>query len=217
MTRQLLVLRPQPGADATAARAREMGLAAMVSPLFRVAGREWELPHRPFDGLLVTSANAARLLDARLDRGVRVFAVGTATADAMRAAGFEHVHAGASGVSEIVREAVAQDVGSLLHLNGEDRTLFDPAGIHVETRIVDAAEAIEPGCAFFDALSAGAVALLHSARAALRFRELAGAGHGIAAISPAVLTAAGDGWADSIAADQPTDEALLAAAARLCQ
>jgi len=108
-------------------------------------------------------------------------------------------------------------VRSLLHLAGEHRTAFDPAGLRIETRTVYAAEPVAPPPAFAAALLDGAVALLHSARAARRFRELAGPGHRIAAISDAVICAAGEGWKAGVVADRPTDDALLAAAARLCQ
>jgi uroporphyrinogen-III synthase len=65
--------------------------------------------------------------------------------------------------------------------------------------------------------------LLHSPRAAALFAELADAAGvsratvRIAAISPAVLAAAGAGWAAGIAASSPDDDALLAAAARMCE
>jgi uroporphyrinogen-III synthase len=217
MTRPLLVLRPQPGADATEARVRARGLTAVVAPLFRIAPREWLPADRPFDALLITSANAARALDLRLDRSTPVYAVGAATAEAVRATGFDRVTAGRGNVAQTVRRAAADGVRSLLHLTGVDRTGFDPDGVAIEVRAVYAAEPCEPEPAFAEALRAEAVALLHSARAARRFRELAGTGHRIAAISPAVLAAAGPGWADAVVPDRPTDDALLAAAARLCQ
>ncbi|MBA2921112.1 uroporphyrinogen III synthase HEM4 [Sphingomonas sp. MAH-20] len=217
MTRPVLVLRPQPGADATAARAAALGLHPIVAPLFRIVPRAWTMPGTPFDALLLTSANAVRALDDRIDRAVPAYAVGGATADAARAAGFESVIAGPGRIEELVPLILADGIESLLHLAGEDRTAFDPAGLRIETRIVYAAEPVSPPAAFEDALADGAVALLHSARAARRFRELAGPGRRIAAISAAVLAAAGDGWAATTVADAPSDDALLAAAARLCQ
>lgn len=217
MTRPLLVLRPQPGADATAARAAERGLRAIVAPLFRIAPRDWDVPEVSVDALLVTSANGARALDDRLDRGLRVYAVGEATAEAARSAGFGTVIAGPGRIEELVPIIVRDGIRSLLHLAGEDRTAFDPGGLRIETRIVYAAEPAAQSSAFVEGLAQGAVALLHSARAARRFRELAGAGHRIAAISAAVRDAAGEGWEAAAFADRPTDDALLAAAARLCQ
>jgi uroporphyrinogen-III synthase len=217
MTRPLLILRPQPGADATAARATAMGLEAVVAPLFRIVPRDWDLPDAPFDALLVTSANAARAVGPHVDRGVPVYAVGDATRGALSAEGFVNVTAGHDGVAAIVRRAAADGMKRLLHLAGEDRTAFDAAGLRIETRIVYAAETAAPKPALAEALDRDGVALLHSARAARRFRELAGAGHRIAAISPAVLEAAGEGWVATAVAARPTDDALLAAAAQLCQ
>jgi uroporphyrinogen-III synthase len=193
-----------------------MGLEAIIAPLFRIVARDWAMPSSPVEALLVTSANAARALGPQVPRSLPVYAVGEATAQAMRGAGFAHIRAGLSDVTEIVRRAERDGVGFLLHLGGEDRTRFDPGPVHVEQRTVYAAEPIEPGPAFAEALERGAVALLHSARAARRFRELAGTGHRIAAISAAVLDAAGTGWEAAVAADRPQDDALLAAAARLC-
>lgn len=216
MTRPVLVLRPQPGADHTAARAADIGLRAIVAPLFRIVPRPWAPPEKSSDALLLTSANAARMLDDRLDRASRIYAVGEATAAAAREAGFDVARTGEAGVAELISQAVADGVRSMLHLAGADRTSFDPRGMRIETQIVYAAEPCEMSAALADALNAKAVALLHSARAARRFRELAGARHRIAAISPAVLAAAGAGWEERVAAAHPTDDALLAAAARLC-
>ena len=217
MTRPLLILRPQPGADATAARAAAMGLESIVAPLFRIVPLDWELPDKTFDALLVTSANAARAIDSRIDRGAPAYAVGESTRAALADAGFAQVVAGDTNVSDLVRRAAGDGMRSLLHLAGEDRTSFDPAELTIETRVIYAAEPCDPPPAFAEALERDAVALLHSARAAKRFRGLAGAGHRIAAISTAVLAAAGDGWAARATAMQPTDDALLAAAAELCQ
>jgi uroporphyrinogen-III synthase len=216
MTRPVLVLRPRPGADATATRARARGLEAFVAPLFEIVRRPWQPPDEPIEALLVTSANAARNLPGAIPRDLPVYAVGNATAAAMASAGFVTIVRGDGGVADLVRGAKRAGVKALLHLCGEDHTPVDPVGIAITRRIVYAADPIAPGPAFGDALARGAVALLHSARAARRFRALAGTGHRIAAISPAVLDAAGAGWAESLAAEVPSDEALLAAAARLC-
>lgn len=217
MTRPLLILRPQPGADATARRAAVLGLEAVVAPLFRIVPRHWTLPDAPFDALLVTSANAARALDSRVDRALPVYAVGAPTRAALLDAGFVDVTTGETDVADIVERAAVDGVKRLLHLAGEDRTAFDPAGLTIETRVVYAAEPCDPPPAFAEALARGAVALLHSARSARRFRALAGTGHLIAAISPSVLAAAGTGWTATAVAARPTDEALLAVAAQLCQ
>ena len=218
MSRPVLVLRPQPGSDATAARARDMGFEPIVAPLFRIVPRAWRLPQGDFDALLVTSVNATRMIGDELDRSLRAYAVGPATAAGLRERGFADVVAGETDVVDLIAMAQKDGVRTMLHLAGEHRTAFDPGPIRIETCIVYAAEALNPDPAFFAALDAGAVVLLHSSRAARRFRELAGDGHRIAAISAKVLDAARGGQAAAaVIAERPTDDALLAAAARLCQ
>jgi uroporphyrinogen-III synthase len=66
--------------------------------------------------------------------------------------------------------------------------------------------------------AAGSVALIHSPRAGRLFSELVPNRESIAiaAISQAAADAVGNGWMSVEAADQPTDEALLALAASLC-
>lgn len=226
MTRTLLILRPQPGAAATAARAAEAGFAPLVAPLFVVRPCAWTAPDPTgFDALIVTSANAIRhggLALAGLT-GLPVHAVGEATAAAARAAGFAAVRAGAGDAAAVADAAKAEGVRRALHLAGREHRPLAGAGFAVETLIVYAAEAVGvlPPTTLA-ALRGGAVALVHSPRAAGRFRVLAGeagidpATVRLAAISPAALAAAGAGWAAATAAALPTDDALLAAAARLC-
>jgi uroporphyrinogen-III synthase len=66
--------------------------------------------------------------------------------------------------------------------------------------------------------ASGNVALIHSPRAARRFAELVTdrSSIAIAAISPAAAEGIGSGWKSVAIADQPSDEALLALAATLC-
>lgn len=215
MTRPVLVLRPQPGADATGARARAMGLEPVIAPLFGIVPREWEWPGSA-EALLVTSANAARMIGAGPDRTLLVYVVGKATAAALRERGFERLIVGDAGVAELVERAASDGVRHLLHLTGEHRTEFDPGSVRIDTCTIYASEEVAPKPEFYQALERGAVAMLHSPRAARRFAQLAGAGHPVAALSRAVLAAAGP-WTVSALAEQPTDDALLAAAARLCQ
>ena len=63
------------------------------------------------------------------------------------------------------------------------------------------------------------VALIHSPRAGKRFAELVDSRSGIAiaAISDAAAEAVGGGWRTVVTAVRPTDEALLALAASLCE
>lgn len=213
----LLVLRPEPGASATADRARALGLEAIVRPLFRIIPRAWHVPDpADFDCLVLTSANAIRCGGADLTRyrALPVFTVGTATASAARKAGFEHVAATDADAAAVFAYLHDHGHSRPLHLTGEDRTPYPQLPISVTTRVVYAAQPLDaqlPEPAY--------VALLHSSRAARHFAGLVTSREaiGIVAISPAVGDAAGTGWQTIAVADAPTDAAMLALAAELCQ
>lgn len=210
MTR-LLVLRPQPGADATAARAAAQGWQPVVHPLFRVVVLGWEPPAAEAqDAILMTSANAARHGGPGLAalRPLPLFAVGSATARAARDAGFTRIVTGDGDGAAAIALAHAAGHVRILHLCGRDHVAF--AG--TDRRHVYAAEPVT------DAPPPADVALLHSARAARLYRSLLPdpATTAIAALSPAVAAAAGGGWKAVAIAQRPDDESLLAAAARLC-
>ncbi len=211
----LLILRPEPGNSATAARARAMGLEAVQCPLFEIEPVEWTAPDAAsFDFVLLTSANALRHGGMGLAAltTLDALAVGAATADAALGAGFRVAMAGDSGVDALLDTLPGEQ--RLLHLAGADR--YRPAPRHRIARVVvyRAAPLAAP------AIPLGPlVALVHSPRAAARFAELAPsrADIAIAAISTAAAAACGTGWAALEAADRPDDMALLALAARLCQ
>lgn len=221
--RPLLVLRPRPGADASAERARAIGLDPIIAPLFIVRALPWRRPAGAFEAVMLTSANAARCGgDAMTSlRHLPCYCVGEATAEAARIAGFADVRTGARDGAALVATMRADKIASALHPCGAERTELAPAGIAIVEIPVYAADPIArlPDAARA-ALERGAVALLHSSRAAARFGRLADAWRTrsrIAAISPAVAEAAGPGWADVAVARRPRDEALLELAAKLCQ
>jgi uroporphyrinogen-III synthase len=88
--KRLLVLRPQPGASATAERARSLGLDPALIPLFEIEPLEWTAADPAgFDALLLTSANAVRFGGDELKSllPLPVHAVGAATAEAACEAG----------------------------------------------------------------------------------------------------------------------------------
>ena len=90
--RRVVVLRPEPGASETVARARKLGLDAVAIPLFEVEPMDWTAPEAGgFDGLLLTSANAVRHGGEQLQslRGLPVYVVGKSTGGAAREAGFD--------------------------------------------------------------------------------------------------------------------------------
>jgi uroporphyrinogen-III synthase len=214
--RRLLVLRPEPGASATVERARECGLEASAVPLFEVEPVPWNRPDAgSFDGLLLTSANGVRCAGEDLNdlRGLKAYAVGQATANVAREAGFDIAATGDSGVDRLLG-SIDPDI-KLLHLCGEDRRAPEGARQQITAISVYKARAVERP----DLREAvGNIALVHSPRAARRLAELVSdrGSIAVAAISEAAAEAAGTGWQVVEAAQEPTDDALLALAARLC-
>jgi len=222
----ILILRPQPGADATARRARALGLDAIAAPLFHIEPLAWDAPDpAAYDAVLMTSANAARFGGEALSRyhHLPLFAVGSATEAAARAAGFPEILAGEGDGAAILDRAVAQGKSRLLHLVGRDHVDFRHPRALVDRRIVYASEAVQHlPLPARQAIEDGTIALLHSARAARLLAELIDrealdrSRVAIVAISDTARAAAGAGWLRSLAAPVPDNDALLAIAARLC-
>ena len=221
--RPLLVLRPEPGAAMTIARAQAAGFQAVAAPLFTVAPLAWDAPEeQAYDALMLTSANAVRHAGPALSRylSLPVYAVGEATAAAARAEGFADVRTGAGDAAALAALMVCDGIRRPLHLAGrEHRDVATP--LSIDRRIVYAAE---PGTMLpapaLAALRRGAIALIHSPRAGELFARLLaeagldGANVPVAAISAA---AAAGPWHKVAIAATPDDGALLAAAARLCE
>ena len=213
--RRVLVLRPEPGASETLERAGNLGLEAVSIPLFEVEPVAWELPDpRIFDGVLLTSANAARLAGQGLNdlTHLPAYAVGEATADAARSIGFDVVTTGDSGVGNLL-DSIAPGV-RLLHLAGEERKVSASLQDITQIAVYRSKPVAAPDLTDVRAT----IALTHSPRAARRFAELVNdrASIAIVAISPAAAEAAGHGWKSVHVAERPADDALLALAAWLC-
>ena len=220
---KVLILRPQPGADETAARARTLGLTPVVAPLFAVRPLPWEAPDPAgFDAVMLTSASAARQARDGLTpfRALPCYAVGEATAAAAGEAGFTDIRVGPEGGAALLPMMAEDGVRSAFHACGEDHLALEHPAISIRRIPVYAAEASESlSVEAQAALEAGAVALLHSPRAAALFAGLGGPREriSIAAISAPTARAAGDGWKSVAIAPQPRDQALLELAIKLCQ
>ena len=213
----ILILRPEPGASDTAARARSLGLEPIVAPLFEARPVAWDPPTpETFNGLLLTSANAIRHGGPKvaLYRNLPVHAVGQATATAARESGFEVATVGRGNVDDLLRQIPGAQ--HLLHLAGEDRRSPEPSSHSIDAVIVYKSGAIEQA---LPNLPIPLVALIHSPRAGERFAALTSDREGvtIAAISRAAAVACGSGWAAMAVADSPSDDALLSLAAQLCK
>jgi uroporphyrinogen-III synthase len=218
MTR-VIVLRPEPGASETVARAAERGFDAVAIPLFKIEPIAWQAPDAgQFDALVLTSANTVRFGGPGLAalRKLPVHAVGEATASAAREAGFDVATVGDAGAEKLI--ASLDPKLRLLHLAGEHRA---EASRPMTTLAVYRSPLVEPPEDLETAEEA--VVLIHSSRAGSAFADAADrlgldrASIRIAAIGPAAADAAGTGWAAIESAAQPTDDALLALAERLCE
>lgn len=227
MSAELLILRPQPGASETAARARALGIAATVAPIFHILPLPWSPPDPDgFQAVMLTSANAARQAGPGLDAFLRLpcYAVGDSSAAAARQAGFTEVRAGGSDGAALAAMMAADGVSRAFHPCGREHLPVEGRSLDIERREVYAAEAVDTlPLAALEAIGRGAIVLLHSPRAARSFAALveeAGLGRGriaLAAISKAAAEAAGTGWKEVATAAEPNDPALLELAGRLCK
>ncbi len=220
--RRLLIVRPEPGGSATAGRARAMGLEPVVYPLFAVVPIAWTPPPvQDFDALLLTSANGAALAgpDLARYRALPTYAVGRRTASALD--GFENILAGTGDGTSIARRIAQDGHRRTLHLAGADSAPLEAPELGVTRIAVYEARAAGDAAGLAERIEPDMVVLVHSPRAARRLSALipqsARATLHLVAISKAALAAAGDGWASGCASSQPTDEAMLALAARLCE
>ena len=206
---EFVVLRPEPGNAATAARLEAAGLRAIRQPIFEARAVDWSPPDpNGFDALLVTSAQAVRLAGGRLAALARlpVIAVGAQTAAAAREVGLSVALTGEGDAAEAIALARDARLVRLLHLAGRDRT--------GTTRSIEAVTVYESVQVRDPDIPPGAVVLLHSARAAqaLAAAPVDRATVAVVAISAAVLAAAGEGWRAARVAATPTDAAMIDAA-----
>lgn len=216
---KLLVIRPQPGADATAIRAEAAGFEVTVVPLFAIEPVAWEIPQAgEYDALMLTSGNAVRQAGDGVYalNDLPIYLVGTATARAVEYAGLAIQAIGDAGVDAILSKIQAAGHNRVLWLAGEDRTdATMPAGMTVDAHTVYRSAMLPEPAHFADIIASCGAVMLHSPRAASRFASICQA-HGInrgevtiTALSAAIAESAGTGWQEVIVAPQPNDAALL--------
>ncbi|HAF41280.1 MAG TPA: uroporphyrinogen-III synthase [Sphingobium sp.] len=222
--RRVLILRPEPAAGRTAARAATLGMDARVHPLFAPQPVDWTPPPIDnFDALLLTSANGARLAGAELARyrGLPAYAVGAATAQALYDAGFAAVNIGAGDGSAIAARIAADGHERVLHLAGTTVAPMASGTLRISRVAVYSMASLPPDPALPDDAVAGSILLVHSPRAgerlAAQLPEARRAALHLVAISPAALAACGPGWASAQAPARPQDDEMLALALRLCE
>jgi uroporphyrinogen-III synthase len=189
---RLLVTRPDPTRTAEVLRARGHDVVAV--PLMRIESVAADLSGS-FDGVLITSASAARALCDHPQRRelvrLPVLTVGARSAEAVREEGFVSVESADGALGDLVRLAAARFAGRrLLYLAGEDRA-GDPAAelspheIAVETVVVY--RAVAPDALPVEVSRALAenqldAALHYSRRSAANLLRLADAGRALNAV-----------------------------------
>jgi uroporphyrinogen-III synthase len=219
---RVAITRAQPEAERTAARVRERGADAIVAPLLTIVPCGYDTNTEGAQALIFTSSNGVRAFpDARGARDRIVLAVGDATAEAAREAGFADVRSADGDVASLA--ALAKAVldpakGKLIHIAG-DHVAGDlsgelrAAGFSIERRLAYASVAANK-------VPAGLrgpldIVLLHSARAAVTFVAL-GAPNAAeltaGCLSEAVAQAAAKtSWKRIVVAPRPREDDLLAA------
>jgi uroporphyrinogen-III synthase len=126
---RLLLTRPEPDAQRTAATLRQRGHTVIVAPLLRIESlSDADIGAGPWTAILITSANAAYAVAAHPRKkalaGVPVFAVGDRSAQAMRDSGFADVSSADGGVGDLARLVSERMTpgSSLLYLAGAERS-----------------------------------------------------------------------------------------------
>lgn len=144
---RVVITRPQPDGERTAAALRARGHAVLLAPLMRVESIDSELAG-DWGGIVITSANAPAAIAGNPAHAALiarpVFAVGERSAEAARLAGFDDVTAAdgnARALVQLIAERHAEAKAPLLYLAGEDRATdligeLADRGIAAEMRVV---------------------------------------------------------------------------------
>ena len=219
--RRVWITRAQPGAARTAARLTALGFQPLVAPLLTIRPLSEALKAAPdfatVAALAFTSPNGvaafAALTPALRDRPV--FAVGDATAEAAREAGFKNARSAAGDIYALARLIAATPLDGLILAPGAREPAGDlPAllpGHDIRRLPVYAAE--ETGVAApadFDAI------LLHSPRAARAFASIAKPEIAANCLAVCISTAAAAplaalSFAEIRTADAPDETSILTA------
>jgi uroporphyrinogen-III synthase len=127
---RLLVTRPEPDNAPTAEALRAQGHDVVLAPMLRIEmlpGVDLGAP--PWSAILLSSANGARAIAAHPRRAellsLPVLAVGRASAEAARAAGFAGVVSADGDATDLARLAATRLAGAaspVLYVAGEDRS-----------------------------------------------------------------------------------------------
>ena len=225
----VLAIRPEPGLTSTLEAGRGLGLPMHSCALSEVSPVAWDMPDLSrFDALLIGSANAIRHGGANLAQltHMPVHAVGEVTAKEARAAGFTIERLGKGGLQTVL-DAVERPVRYLRLVGNEYVDLKWPEGVSFEPVQVYEVSPRRLSDNAAELLQSEAIVLLHSAAMTRQFIAecdrlgvdrsrvtLAAMGERIAEPARGALE---DSWAAIHTSDEPSDTALLAMVAELCQ
>lgn len=215
MTLTVAVTRPQPQADGTAALLRAAGYRVTLAPLLVLERLGDGGSATGFAALAFTSRTAPMLLASRGDlHRLPVFAVGDATAEEARRAGFADVTSAGGTADDLLALVRRAATGRVLHLAGEEQRgdlveRLGTAGIAAERRaIYRMVEAAALPGAVADAV------LLYSPRSARIFASLAAgtAWEGVPCVAISAAAAEAVRLRHPVrVAREPTEPAMLAA------
>lgn len=123
----LVITRPLPDGERTAAELLKRGHSVLLAPLMHVENVDTDLSG-PWSGVIVTSANALRSSGKQLGALLRLplFAVGRRTVEMARDAGFTHIESADGDAQDLIRLVAAKMSGvkgTLLYLAAQDRAL----------------------------------------------------------------------------------------------
>jgi uroporphyrinogen-III synthase len=152
---RLLVTRPEPDAQRSAAALQNRGHQPLVASLLEIRPTEARFGLGPFAGVLATSANALRAIAQHRKRedllGLMLLTVGNRTAQTGREIGFRDVRSADGDARDLVALAATALRGTtrqILYLAGEDQAadlagLLGSRGFKVRTAITYKAEAVK--------------------------------------------------------------------------
>jgi uroporphyrinogen-III synthase len=151
---RLLVTRPAPDDAHTAGALRTRGHDVLTAPMLRMETLDWAIADRPYAGVVMTSANAARAIaaDPRCAglATLPAFTVGSHSAQAAQAAGFRDVHCAhgdRNALAQMLRAWRDASSRPLLYFAGEDRAgeiELAPSSAAIVTVVVY--RMVEAGC-----------------------------------------------------------------------
>jgi uroporphyrinogen-III synthase len=252
--KRVLVTRPDPGSRHTSAALRDAGYEPVAIPFFAIEPAPslvsdlTALADTKFAGLVFTSANAPRILTSSVGedltapfKGLPAYAVGEATAEAARAAGFSDVITApadsqndAVALAAFLAQTLSQERGLLLHFHGRARaadlsTLLEGTGWDILaclTYLSVPVEGREESVRTAQQVRSIDAVLHFSPRAARHYGQISGAIEPIrshACLSPAVADALLASMGENLARESvvltapvPTQRELLQALMRAC-